>query len=135
MNYETKVAKTFTVTSADPGVNELRDRINYQFSQLGSSAVVTDLQIDYDTKLTGRGLNTSGDYKIILTMEITNHVLRESSDISGLVDMNWRGLMIPGDVTVTSKGIDHEINLPISFIANSSPALYSAVRELKQKHY
>ncbi len=124
-----KVAKTFTVTSADPGVNELRDRINYQFSQLGSSAVVTDVQIDYDTKLTGRGLNTSVDYKIILTMEISNHVLRESSGgNSGLVDMNWRGLMIPGDVTVTSKGIDHEINLPISFIANSSPALYSAVQ-------
>ena len=124
-----KVAKTFTVTGADPGVNELRDRINYQFSQLGSSAVVTDVQIDYDTKLTGRGLNTSVDYKIILTMEISNHVLRESSGgNSGLVDMNWRGLMIPGDVTVTSKGIDHEINLPISFIANSSPALYSAVQ-------
>ncbi len=124
-----KVAKTFTVTSADPGVNELRDRINYQFSQLGSSAVVTDLQIDYDTKLTGRGLNTSVDYKIILTMEISNHVLRESSGgNSGLVDMNWRGLMIPGDVTINSKGIDHEINLPISFIANSAPGLYSAIQ-------
>ena len=124
-----KVAKTFTVTSADPGVNELRDRINYQFSQLGSSAVVTDVQIDYDTKLTGRGLNTSVDYKIILTMEISNHVLRESSGgNSGLVDMNWRGLMIPGDVTVNSKGIDHEINLPISFVANSAPGLYSAIQ-------
>ena len=124
-----KFAKTFTVTSADPGVNELRDRINYQFSELGSSAVVTDLQIDYDTKLTGRGLNTSVDYKIILTMEISNHVLRESSGgNSGLVDMNWRGLMIPGDVTVNSKGIDHEINLPISFIANSAPGLYSAIQ-------
>ena len=124
-----KVAKTFTVTSADPGVNELRDRINYQFSQLGSSAVVTDVQIDYDTKLTGRGLNTSVDYKIILTMELSNHILRESSGgNSGLVDMNWRGLMVPGDVTVNSKGIDHEINLPISFVANSSPGLYNAIQ-------
>ena len=124
-----KVAKTFTVTSADPGVNELRDRINYQFSQLGSSAVVTALQIDYDTKLTGRGLDTSVDYKIILTMELSNHILRESSGgNSGLVDMNWRGLMVPGDVTVNSKGIDHEINLPISFVANSAPGLYSAIQ-------
>ena len=123
-----KFAKTFTATSSDPGVNELRDRINYQFSELGSSAVVNDLQIDYDTKLTGRGLNTSVDYKIILTMEISNHVLRESSGgNSGLVDMNWRGLLIPGEVTVSSNGIDHEINLPISFIANSAPGLYSAI--------
>ena len=36
-----KFAKTFTVTSADPGVTELRDRINYQLSQLGSSAAVS----------------------------------------------------------------------------------------------
>ncbi len=123
-----KFAKTFTVTSADPGVNELRDRINYQLSQLGSSAAVTDVQIDYDTKLTGRGLNTSIDYKIILTLNITNHVLRESSGgNSGLVDMNWRGLMVPGEVTVNSRGIDHEINLPISFIADTMPSLNSAI--------
>ena len=119
-----KFAKTFTVTSADPGVNELRDRINYQLSQAGSSAAVTDVQLDYDTKLTGRGLNTSIDYKVIVTMTITNHVLRESSGgNSGLVDMNWRGLMVPGEVTVNAKGIDHEINLPISFIADVSPGL------------
>ena len=123
-----KFAKTFTVTSADPGVNELRDRINYQLSQAGSSAAVTDVKLDYDTKLTGRGLNTSIDYKIIITMTITNHVLRESSGgNSGLVDMNWRGIMIPGEVTVNAKGIAHEINLPISFIADSAPGLYSAI--------
>ena len=65
-----KFAKTFTVTSADPGVNELRDRINYQISQLGSSAAVTDVQIDYDTKLTGRGLKTSIYYKIITAQKL-----------------------------------------------------------------
>ena len=54
-----KFAKTFSLTTADPGVTELRDRINYQLSQLGSSAAVTDVQIDYDTKLTGRGLDLS----------------------------------------------------------------------------
>ena len=123
-----KFAKTFTVTSVDAGVTELRDRINYQLSQSGSSAAVTDVQIDYDTKLTGRGLNTSIDYKIILTLSITNHVLRESSGgNSGLVDMNWRGLAVPGEVTVNSKGMDHEINLPISFIADTAPALHSAI--------
>ena len=124
-----KVAKTFSLTSDDPGVIELRDRINYQLSQLDSSATITDVQIDYDTKLTGRGLNTSVDYKIILTLEITNHVLRESaSGSSGIVDMSWRGLMVPGEVTVNAKGIDHEINLPISFISDVAPGLYNAIR-------
>ena len=123
-----KFAKTFTVTSSDPGVTELRDRINYQLSQAGSSAAVTDVQLDYDTKLTGRGLNTSIDYKVILTLTLTNHVLRESSGgNSGLVDMNWRGIVVPGEVTVNAKGIDHEINLPISFIADVAPGLNSAI--------
>jgi hypothetical protein len=123
-----KFAKTFTVTSNDPGVNELRDRINYQLSLAGSSAAVTDVQLDYDTKLTGRGLNTSIDYKIILTMQLTNHVLREAgSGNSGIVDMSWRGLMIPDEVTVNAKGIPHEINLPISFIASVAPGLNSAL--------
>ena len=124
-----KVAKTFSLTSDDPGVIELRDRINYQLSQLDSSATITDVQIDYDTKLTGRGLNTSVDYKLILTMQITNHVLRESSSgSSGIVDMSWRGLMVPGEVTVNAKGIPHEINLPISFISDVSPGLYNAIQ-------
>ena len=124
-----KVAKTFSLTSDDPGVTELRDRINYQLSQLDSSATITDVQIDYDTKLTGRGLNTSVDYKLILTMQITNHVLRESSSgSSGIVDMSWRGLMVPGEVTVNAQGIPHEINLPISFISDVSPGLYNAIR-------
>ena len=124
-----KFAKTFTVTSSDPGVNELRDRINYQLSQAGSSAAVTDVQLDYDTKLTGRGLNTSIDYKVILTLDsYKSHVLRESSSgNSGLVDMNWRGLMVPGEVTVNAKGIPHEINLPISFISDVAPGLHSAI--------
>jgi hypothetical protein len=124
-----KIAKTFSLSSDDPGIIELRDRINYQLSQLDSSATITDVQIDYDTKLTGRGLNTSVDFKLILTMQITNHVLRESSSgSSGIVDMSWRGLMVPGEVTVNVKGIDHEINLPVSFIADTSPALYSAIQ-------
>ena len=124
-----KVAKTFSLTSDDPGIIELRDRINYQLSQLDSSATITDVQIDYDTKLTGRGLNTSVDYKLILTMQITNHVLRESSSgSSGIVDMSWRGLMVPGEVTVNAQGIPHEINLPISFISDVAPGLYNAIQ-------
>jgi hypothetical protein len=35
--------------------------------------------------------------------------------------------MIPGEVTVNAKGIPHEINLPISFISDVAPGLYSAI--------
>ena len=125
-----KITKTFSADSSDPGVNELRDRINYFIKNTGNSdAAVTDITIDYDTTLTGRGLNTSIDYKVILTLSLTNHIIRDSSGGSaGLLDMDWRGVMIDGPVEINVRGVDNEINLPISFIADASPALYSAVQ-------
>ncbi len=125
-----KITKTFSADSSDPGVNELRDRINYFIKNTGNSdAAVTDITIDYDTTLTGRGLNTSIDYKVILTLSLTNHIIRDSSGGSaGLLDMDWRGVMIDGPVEINVRGVDNEINLPISFIADASPTLYSAVQ-------
>ena len=42
--------------------------------------------------------------------------------------MDWRGVTVDGPVVIDIRGIENEINLPISFIANASPALYSAVQ-------
>ena len=125
-----KISKTFSVDSSDPGVNELRDRMNYFLKNTGNSdAAITDVTIDYDTTLTGRGLNTSIDYKVIVTLSLTNHIIRDfSGGSAGLIDMDWRGVAIDGPVVINVKGIDNEINLPISFIANVAPALYSAVQ-------
>jgi len=125
-----KITKTFSADSSDPGVNELRDRMNYFLKNTGhSDAAITDVAIDYDTTLTGRGLNTSIDYKVIITLSITNHIIRDfSGGSAGLIDMDWRGVTIDGPVVINVRGIDNEINLPISFIANAAPALYSAVQ-------
>ena len=125
-----KITKTFSADSSDPGVNELRDRMNYFLKNTAhSDAAITDVTIDYDTTLTGRGLNTSIDYKVIVTLSLTNHIIRDfSGGSAGLIDMDWRGVAIDGPVVINVKGIDNEINLPISFIANVAPALYSAVQ-------
>ena len=125
-----KITKTFSADSSDPGINELRDRINYFLKNTANSdAAVTDVEIDYDTTLTGRGLNTSIDYKIILTLHVTNHIIRDFSGSSaGIIDMDWRGVIVDGPVVIDIRGVENEINLPISFIANASPALYSAVQ-------
>ena len=125
-----KISKTFSVDSSDPGVNELRDRMNYFLKNTANSdAVITNVDIDYDTTLTGRGLNTSIDYKVIVTLHVTNHIIRDySGGSAGLIDMDWRGVVVDGPVEINVKGIVNEINLPISFIAEASPALYSAIQ-------
>ena len=120
-----KTSKVFSTQS-----DEIRDRINYFLkNEANSDAVVTDVQVDYDAQLTGRGLNTSIDYKIVLTLTVQGHVIRQMSENSpGLIDMDWRGFIVDGPVDINIRGIDNEINLPISYVAQASPSLYSAVK-------
>ena len=120
-----KTSKVFSTQS-----DEIRDRINYFLkNEANSDAVVTDVQVDYDAQLTGRGLNTSIDYKIVLTLTVQGHVIRPMTDNSpGLIDMDWRGFIVDGPVDINIRGVDNEINLPISYVAQASPSLYSAVK-------
>ena len=120
-----KASKVFSVTS-----DEIRDRINYYLKNTGQSdAVITNVQVDYDAQLTGRGINTSIDYKIVLTIDLQGHILREYSGSSpALIDMDWRGFIVDGPIVLDIRGVNNEINLPISFIAQASPSLYSAVK-------
>ena len=120
-----KTSKVFSTQS-----DEIRDRINYYLkNEANSDAVVTDVQVDYDAQLTGRGLNTSIDYKIVLTLTVQGHVIRPMTDNSpGLIDMDWRGFLVNGPVDINVRGIDNEINIPISYVAQASPSLYSAVK-------
>ena len=120
-----KTSKVFSANS-----EEIRDRINYYLkNEADSDAVVTNVQLDYDAQLTGRGLNTSIDYKIVLSLEIQGHMIRPMAENSpGLIDMDWRGFLVDGPVDVNIRGVDNEINIPISYIAQASPSLYSAVK-------
>ena len=120
-----KTSKTFSVTS-----DEIRDRINYYLKNTAQTdAVVTNVQVDYDAQLTGRAINTSIDYKIVLTLDLQGHILREYSGSSpALVDMDWRGFIVDGPIDLDIRGVNNEINLPISFIAQAAPSLYSAVK-------
>ena len=125
---ELRGQKTSTVFSTTS--DEIRDRINYYLKNTaGSDAVVTDVNLDYDAQLTGRGLNTSIDYKIILTVDLQGHLIREySANSPALVDMDWRGIVVSGPIDINVKGVNNEINLPISYISKAAPSLYSAIQ-------
>ena len=126
---ELRGKKTQTVFSLES--DEIRDRINYYLkNSTNTDAIITNVQLDYDAQLTGRGINTSIDYKIVLTMDIQGHIIREFSGNSpALIDMDWRGIIIDGPIELNVKGVDYEINLPISYITQAAPSLYSAVKD------
>ncbi|HET6517967.1 MAG TPA: hypothetical protein VFG25_07100 [Nitrosopumilaceae archaeon] len=113
---------TVTADSSNPGVTDLINRLNQQIQNDGSGVQVSDLSVDYSATLTGRELNTSIDYKLILKGHITNYVITKDQ-LRSLIDMGWRGMTVQGPVVI--DGI--EINLPISPLKENEPAAYSVI--------
>ncbi|MEX0657276.1 MAG: hypothetical protein WD154_07015 [Nitrosopumilaceae archaeon] len=119
----------FTADATNPGVAKLRDQLNQNIASGGSSTHITDLIVEYTAHLTGRGLNTSIDYKVILKPTINDYVIRQySANSPALVDVSWRGLAVSGPFVVnTLQYGDVEINMPISFIKSILPDTYSVI--------
>jgi len=110
--------------SSNPGVQDLMVKINQKITSDGSSARITDLNVEYTTELFGRGANTSIDYKIVLYPTLSFYNLRQySANSPSLVDMGWRGLTATGQVMI--DGV--EINLPISALKSQEPAAYDII--------
>ena len=42
--------------------------------------------------------------------------------------MDWRGIVVSGPIDINVKGVNNEINLPISYISKAAPSLYSAIQ-------
>jgi len=120
---------SFTADTTDPGVAALRDHLNQNIASKGSHARITDMILEYSAHLTGRGLNTSIDYKITLRPTIEDYVIRQySANSPALVDISWRGLTANGPFVVnTVQHGDVEVNMPISFIKSNLPDVYSAI--------
>ncbi len=58
---------------SSPGVVDLMNRINQKIARDGSGARLSDLNVDYSAKLTGRGLSATIDYKLILEGELSDY--------------------------------------------------------------
>jgi len=109
---------------SSPGVVDLMNRINQKIARDGSGARLSDLNVDYSAKLTGRGLSATIDYKLILDGELSDYLIRErQGQTPALVDAGWRGISVDGPVVI--DGI--EINIPISAIKENEPNVYSKI--------
>jgi len=107
-----------TADSSDSGVKDIIQALNQKITSDGSSARVTDMVVDYTAELTGRGINTSIDYKLILTPTLSFFIIRAGTpDSPALIDAAWRGLTAQGSFIVDGK----EINIPISVLKTMEP--------------
>ena len=105
--------------SSNPGVQDLMGQINQKIRDSRSQALVSDLNVSYDMHLRPFGDNTSVDYNVILTGDMSNYLITKDSQ-RALIDLGWRGISVYDDVVI--DGV--EINMPISILESNSPEAY-----------
>ena len=113
---------TLTADSSDPGVADLIQKLNAKLHSDESGAKISDLNIEYSVTLTGRGLNTAIDYKVVLEGSLSGYIIKKDQ-IKTLIDMGWRGMSVDGPIVV--KGV--EINLPSSALKENEGTVYSQI--------
>jgi len=109
-----------TADATNPGVQKLMMELNDGIQQDGSQARVSDLNVIYEFQLTGRNLQTSIDYRVVLEGTITNYIITEDSQ-KKLVDLGWRGLTTTSSIVI--DGV--EINIPLDTLKTEEPILYN----------
>jgi len=95
-------------------------KLNQGIQDDGSQATISDLNVLYEFQLTGRSIQTSIDYRVILEGTITNYVITEDSQ-KKLVDLGWRGLSTTSSIMI--DGID--INIPLGILQTQEPIIYN----------
>ena len=109
-----------TADSTNPGVQELMSNLNNGIQSDGSQARISDLNVIYEFQLTGRNIQTSIDYRVVLEGTITDYIITEDSQ-KQLVDLGWRGLTTTSPIQI--NGI--EINIPLGVLETEEPLLYN----------
>ena len=106
----------------DPAVQSLMNSLNDKIRSDGSIASVDDLVVEYSIHLTGRDINTSMDYRVVLTGNIVDYVITKDQ-LRTLVDLGWRGLS--SDIPVVIDGVD--VNIPMNMLEVQEPVLYDVM--------
>ena len=107
----------------DPAVQRLAADLNEKIRSDRSLASVDDLSVEYGFYMTGRDVNTSLDFRVVLTGNITEYVIVQDQKKT-LVDLGWRGLSLDGPVVI--DGVD--VNIPLNVLRDHDPAVYELVR-------
>ncbi|MDE1764994.1 MAG: hypothetical protein KGI27_01835 [Thaumarchaeota archaeon] len=128
--------KNMTITfednsTSDPALKTFMQQINTDIvSNEHSTAVMTNLVVDYQLLINGYSDHASFDYKVILSPTVTGYVLNKASgDIPQTFDASWMAFNASAPVTInTNQYGPIEINYPIDSIKTQLPDLYNALK-------
>jgi hypothetical protein len=118
-------------STSDPVLKTFMQQINTDIvSNEHSSAVLTDLAVNYQLLINGYSDHASFDYKVVLTPTVTGYVINKASgDIPQTFDASWMAFNASAPVTITTSQYGPvEINYPIDAIQSQVPDLYNALK-------
>lgn len=118
-------------STSDPALKTFMQQINTDIvSNEHSSAVLTNLVVNYQMAVNGYPDHASFDYKVVLTPTVTGYVLNTASgDIPEAFDASWMAFNANAPITITTSQYGPiEINYPIDVIQSQLPDLYSALK-------
>lgn len=119
---------TGSADSSDPAVQKLIADLNNNIRLDGSTSIIDDATVEYNIHMTGRNVNTSFDFKVILEGVLTNYVITQDQ-LRSLVDLGWRGISTNEPVVINNADINLpvDINIPLNMIRTTEPEIYDLV--------
>lgn len=104
---------------------ETVEKINDQLAKAGSQVRVSDVHFEYFTELVGREHDAAIDYKVIMIPTIGGFLIREYRENSAaLFDVAWRGIKIDGQVIISDRAEQIDINSPEAFLQKRFPSAH-----------
>jgi hypothetical protein len=128
--------KNLTITFTDnsdrnPTIKTLLQQINTNIATSEhSSAIITNLTVNYLVVVTGYPDHASFDYKIVISPTVTNYVLNTASgDIPETFDASWIAFSVNNPATIATQQYGPlEINSPIGVIQSQLPDVYNEIK-------
>ncbi len=136
-------SKNLTISFTDdansnPDVKSLMQQINTDIAaNEHSTAIMTNLVVNYQVIVNGYPDHASFDYKIVLIPTVTNYVINTASgDIPETIDASWLAFKDNNSTVITTKQYGPmEINYPIGVIQSQLPDLYNFLKGTVALHY
>ncbi len=118
--------------NSNPDIKTFMQQINTDIaSNEHSTAVLTNLVVNYQVYINGYSDHASFDYRIVLAPTVTNYILSAGGGSTPTtIDASWIAFNANNPVTITTKQYGPlEINYPIGVIQSQLPDVYNAIKD------
>jgi len=117
--------------NSNPDIKSFMQQINSDLAtNRHSTALMTNLIINYQLAISGYSDHASFDYKIVLTPTVTNYILNAGGGTTPtVIDAEWIAWNNNNPVTITTDQYGPlEINYPIDAIKSQLPDVYNVLK-------